>query len=349
MEIKNMALFGNKNKENVNDVDLQEKIEEERKQKIKEDFQKLVDEETNAKGIIVHMQGDQFANRKICKFSVENGNYVFRRHYEKVTYYWEKDYEKLLAEKPVCVSENDFDCSPVQDEIIWEPSKECIGEVETKIPTMKLRFSLKANPNEFFLAIIENTKQDFSVLGECAEKIKQNELSNISNVSAESFSVDVENSVGFFQKSRYQMIRNGNAIDFVRKDLRYSTNKICKVSILVDEILYYKSEGMLRYEQQLSGGGGMGINYGGAVIGGLLFGEAGAMIGSRKNEQIQNIESKTVTHDTRILTLAIKRNNAVYQVGFSIGSEMAFDWLIPEKQYDYVIQKRREYYENNSL
>ena len=30
-----MALFGNKNKENVNDVSLQEKIEEERKQKIK--------------------------------------------------------------------------------------------------------------------------------------------------------------------------------------------------------------------------------------------------------------------------------------------------------------------------
>lgn len=286
---------------------------------------------------------------KICKFSVENGEYVFRRHYEKSSYYWENDYEKLLAEKPINVSEKEYEFSVDQEDIKWKTSKECIGEVELAIPSIKLRFSSIRNPNEFFLAIIENEQQDFSVLGEYAEKINSCMVPGLSNISTESFSVFVENSVGFFQKAKYQMMRTQDSLDFIRKIGMYSSNKICKVSIPLDEILYYKSEGMIRYEQQLSGGGGMGINYGGAVIGGLLFGDAGAMIGSRKNEQIQNIEGKTVTHDTRILTLAIKRNNVVYQVGFNINSELAFDWLIPEKQYDYVIQKRREYYEKNSL
>ncbi|MFR5151161.1 MAG: hypothetical protein ACLTER_17910 [Ruminococcus sp.] len=59
------------------------------------------------------------------------------------------------------------------------------------------------------------------------------------------------------------------------------------VELEVGDILYYKSEGALRYEQQLSGGGGMGINYGSAVIGGLLFGQAGAMIGSRRKEEVK--------------------------------------------------------------
>lgn len=41
----------------------------------------------------------------------------------------------------------------------------------------------------------------------------------------------------------------------------------------------------------------------------------------------------------------LEKNGRIYQVGFDINSELAFDWLIPEKQYDYVIQKRREQYE----
>ena len=83
----------------------------------------------------------------------------------------------------------------------------------------------------------------------------------------------------------------------------------------------------------------MGINYGSAILGGLLFGQAGAVIGSRQNEEVKNIESRTIEHDTRLITLAIKVDGNSYQIGFDINSELAFDWLIPEKQYDYVIQK----------
>ena len=81
------------------------------------------------------------------------------------------------------------------------------------------------------------------------------------------------------------------------------------------------------------------------VIGGLLFGQAGAMIGSRRKEEVKEIESRTIAHDTRVISVAFRKNGRIYQVGFDINSELAFDWLIPEKQYDYVIQKRREQYE----
>ena len=96
----------------------------------------------------------------------------------------------------------------------------------------------------------------------------------------------------------------------------------------------------------ISGGGGNETSYGGAIVGGLLFGAAGAIIGSQKNEEKISVSSTTVEKDTRIVVLVIKVDTTVYQIACEQTAEGIFDWIIPDKQYNYVIQKRREMYES---
>jgi hypothetical protein len=117
----------------------------------------------------------------------------------------------------------------------------------------------------------------------------------------------------------------------------------------IDEIVYYRSEGSLKYEQIVSGGGGASTSYKGAIVGGLLFGATGALIGSRANETKTEISMGTVTYDDRILMLNILRDYHPYSVSLSLDAEDILAWLIPEKQYNYVIQRRREMYEENPL
>ena len=66
------------------------------------------------------------------------------------------------------------------------------------------------------------------------------------------------------------------------------------------------------------------------------------MIGSRKNETPVSISSTTVKHDTRIVALSVKRGIRSYNISFPVETEGTFDWLIPEKQYEYVISERRQ-------
>ena len=129
----------------------------------------------------------------------------------------------------------------------------------------------------------------------------------------------------------------------------YGVHTVRVAEIGVDEIVYYKSGGSIRYEQMISGSGGGENSYSGAIVGGLLFGSAGAIIGSRAKETKTEISSTTVTHDTRVLILCIKRNSVMYTISLSLEAEQVLDWLIPEKQYDYVVQKRREMYERDPM
>lgn len=116
--------------------------------------------------------------------------------------------------------------------------------------------------------------------------------------------------------------------------------------IPIDKVIYYKEEGSLRYEQEISGGGGMGINYTSAVIGGLLFGTAGAIIGSRNGQEIREIKSETREIDTRIVILKIyDQYNNISNFVFNCNTVNAFEWYIPEKEYAYIINKRRNNYE----
>lgn len=67
--------------------------------------------------------------------------------------------------------------------------------------------------------------------------------------------------------------------------------------IPIDSIQCYTKEGDIQYTAHVSGGGGGGSSLGGAIIGGVLGGDAGAVIGSRR--KVAPIKTETQTHDSR--------------------------------------------------
>lgn len=99
--------------------------------------------------------------------------------------------------------------------------------------------------------------------------------------------------------------------------------------IRLSDIEYYSFEGEIYRENQLSGGGGGGSSIGGAVIGGVIAGEAGAIIGSRKAGT--PITSTLVTHDDRRVSLYYKEFGKLKALIFKPDDLREFEKLIPEK------------------
>ena len=165
------------------------------------------------------------------------------------------------------------------------------------------------------------------------------------DVPEDVFSINVDKGNGFLGDGcMYLVFRQKGELFFIRPNTQ-NTGYVDVTEVGMDEIRFYKQEGSVHYEQSISGSGGAKNSYGGAIVGGLLFGTAGAMIGSRKNETPVNISSTTIKHDTRIIVLSIKRNKISHNISFLAEAEGVFDWLIPEKQYDYVISERRRAFE----
>lgn len=87
------------------------------------------------------------------------------------------------------------------------------------------------------------------------------------------------------------VIESQNDINnFYRKSVIYD-------KILISKIQYYAKEGDVQYTTKVSGGGGGGSSIKGAIIGGIIAGEAGAIIGSR--QKVEEVHSTTETHDSR--------------------------------------------------
>ncbi len=101
--------------------------------------------------------------------------------------------------------------------------------------------------------------------------------------------------------------------------------------IPIDRIQYYTKEGDVQYTSHVSGGGGGGSSLSGAIVGGLIAGDAGAIIGSRK--KTAPIKTEIQTHDTRQTVLRYYDDLGKLEVmtfrGFSV-----YDFLlsaIPDK------------------
>ena len=77
-----------------------------------------------------------------------------------------------------------------------------------------------------------------------------------------------------------------------------------------------------------------GSSLGGAVIGGVFAGEAGAVIGSRK--EIVPIKSELVTHDTREMFLNYYDEGIKRSIFFNYNDYGAFEEIIPQKAYNIV-------------
>lgn len=104
--------------------------------------------------------------------------------------------------------------------------------------------------------------------------------------------------------------------------------------IKVDDIKYFRLIGDKYVTTEVSGGGGGGSSIKGAIIGGLIAGEAGAIIGSRK--EVAEVKSNSVIHDEQSVLLYDKSLKQVLK--FNADIYKIFLKLIPEKEYDVVVQ-----------
>lgn len=110
-------------------------------------------------------------------------------------------------------------------------------------------------------------------------------------------------------------------------------------SILVENIVYFQEKGDVQYSTDVSGGGGGEVSVGGALIGGMLFGAAGAIVGSRagENSKIKDIKSEAVEHDNRYVVIRYKdQTGKTVEKKCGYGYYDVFNELIPEKEYSYI-------------
>ena len=84
-----------------------------------------------------------------------------------------------------------------------------------------------------------------------------------------------------------------------------------------------------------SGGGGGGISIGGAIIGGMIAGDVGAIVGSRQGTA--EIKSELVTHDSRCTILKTKTTS----LRMSFEAYDVLSELIPEKEYNVVQELKK--------
>lgn len=149
-----------------------------------------------------------------------------------------------------------------------------------------------SSPDRFYYRLDTNFIGTSSI---CAEKYAaissySGELSNYSNSELSAYSDKIQSLT--HQVAEYIRVLRANKFPFAK-------------SIPLKDIKMYRIEGNVHYTSDVSGGG---ANLGGAVAGGLLFGGAGAVVGSKVGT---NIQTETVKTDDRKLVLYYLENNAL--------------------------------------
>lgn len=132
-------------------------------------------------------------------------------------------------------------------------------------------------------------------------------------------------------------VANGNLYEaedidrFVKRCLNQDLEKyaIEYSCISVSNIQYFSAEGDVQYTTRISGGGGGGSTITGAIVGGLLAGETGAIVGSRK--KVAEIKSESITHDSRNTLIRYYRENELLTISYD-----GFD------VYNYLLKKMPE-------
>ena len=117
-------------------------------------------------------------------------------------------------------------------------------------------------------------------------------------------------------------------------DAVLNPNDIRVLSIPVSNIKHYKIVGQERSETRVRSTND-GINVKGAIIGGIIAGDAGAVIGSQHNKG--QIVSNTEHFDERYVELYYEGNGVTQKIKLSITAYPVLEKCIPEKEYDYVL------------
>ena len=105
-----------------------------------------------------------------------------------------------------------------------------------------------------------------------------------------------------------------------------------KVYIPLSKLKYYKINGSEREQQIISGGGGGGSSIGGAIVGGMIAGDTGAIIGSRK--KVEEIKTTYKKIDDREIELFLEDNTS-FKLNYKFYEELLKN--MPQKDYDNYI------------
>ena len=93
------------------------------------------------------------------------------------------------------------------------------------------------------------------------------------------------------------------------------------------------------------GGGGGGSSIKGAVIGGLVAGDVGAVVGSRK--AVNEVKGTSTVHDEQVVLLYSTDLKQV--ITFNSNAYSVLTKLIPEKEFEVVVQSGMEAQSNNEM
>lgn len=140
------------------------------------------------------------------------------------------------------------------------------------------------------------------------------------------------------------------SLDYLKKDLpEYdieSLNESIKnekldifvKQIKIEDIFYYKVEGDVITSTYTTGGTvkGGGSSLTGAIVGGVLAGDVGAIIGSREKIEVEPVSTHTEHDDQRVVSVYISEGDTVKIQQYPYKLYGAFQKLIPEKSYDYI-------------
>lgn len=112
------------------------------------------------------------------------------------------------------------------------------------------------------------------------------------------------------------------------------------MNIDLSNILYFTKIGKVEHLSKVSGGGGKigGTDWGGALLGGIIAGTAGAIIGSRQEGKIDSIKTETTEIDTRQTLLKLKDK----EILFNLRTYDVLLGLIPDKDYDTQIINKND-------
>lgn len=146
-------------------------------------------------------------------------------------------------------------------------------------------------------------------------------------------------------KSQYQKE------DELRKHFKKPSVQVYAFYIPINNIEYFNMGGKKYVTTDIVGGGGGGSSIKGAVVGGLIAGETGAIIGSRK--KVDPIQTRTNIHDETECYIKYKTDdNSLLEVVCKKYADIFFNALkktIPEKEYAYVLSKQAAPANNDNI
>lgn len=107
----------------------------------------------------------------------------------------------------------------------------------------------------------------------------------------------------------------------------------------IDEIAYFREEGNVENHQYISGNiSGGGSSIGGAVLGNMVYGDVGALIGSRKKVE-GSLSTRYEKYDDRRIEIVFKDSKKI------LVSTQCYEYLLnnlPKKDYETVINYKKE-------